>query len=210
MQAVLSEAIQDLRRPFRLRGPTSRRAFAGLAALTGLALLILIGLGLLLTEPVVIPTVDDAGQYPFDPLRNTFMPWFEAMPPVVRILIGVALVPLLFAMVRRSTDIGIPRVLSIAGVVVLVVSTASFLFALEQRVVFPLTRGLWAIVATDAEDVSAKVAIGLVMSPFFLMTLIADLLIIMLVGLIALAASGLSALAAFVVACLPTRQDLRP
>lgn len=210
MQAVLSEAIQDLRRPFRLRGPTSRRAFAGLAGLTGMALLILIGFGLLLAEPVVIPAVDSAGQYPLDPLRNAFMPWFEAMPPAVRILIGIVLVPLLFALVRRSTDIGIPRVLSIAGVVVLVVSTASFLFALERMILFPITRGLWAVVVAEAEDFPAKLAIGVLMSPFFLMTIIADLLIIMLVGLIALAAAVLSSLAAFVIACLPTRKDLHP
>ena len=209
MQALLSDAIIDLRRPFRLRGSTSRRAFAGLALLTAAVLLGLVVLGVLLAGPVHMPAPENASQYPFDPLREPIMRWVSAMPGAVQIAICVTLVPLLFAMVRRSTDIGLPRLLSVAGVVVLVVSALSFFLALDQRIAFPLTRGLWTLAVADAEDLSAKIGIVIVLSPVFLFTVIGDLLIILLVGLVAFVCMVISLLAAFIIGCMPTRKDLQ-
>ena len=206
MNAVLTDGLRELRRPFALRGVTSRRALAGLAIWTALVVASLFLIGLALGHPLRPPFGPNL-ESPMNFVRGPFRQITARVPEPLLLAAAAATLPLLLALLRRSREAGIARAMALFGAAVMVVSYASIFFVLEERLAFPLTQGLWAVATNGAEDFSQKVGIGIVLSPVFLMTVIADILLILLIGIGALVGAAASTIGAIVVACLPPQTE---
>lgn len=211
-----TDLMTELRRPFRTRGPMGRRAMGGTALVCLATVGVLAVLGSLLGEPIA------PGAWLLAPLTNNMSSSFDTFrAPVLLAMAQVggvglwlcagALVPLAFAMVRRAHSTGLPRVLAILLVLVAVVSSLAVILAADERIGFPLTRGLWAFATQDVPGANEQlVGLAIVFSPFLLVTFIFDILLIVFVGLLAFGAAALSLGSCLVLCCVPTRKDLFP
>ena len=197
-----------LRRTFAWRQPASRQECAITAGICLVpALVIFAATG---AEEVKSPPAASGGvSQPGPEMLNGLQAHAASVPPESWLAIAALIVPFLFALIRRSNDLGIPRWVSILGAAVLVVSTISVLFSIEEAIQFPATRSLWALLTDGTDDLTTKVLMGVLFSFLFLFTLAFDALVMALIGLVALVAMILSAAGALVVACLPGR-EVRP
>ncbi|WP_341862713.1 hypothetical protein [Gymnodinialimonas sp. 57CJ19] len=210
------DILAELRRPFRTRGPIGRRAMGGVAAASLFVLALVAGVGAVLSPP------HGSEGWLLEPSRNGITSSIDAIrAPIWRMmsqlgtlwlwLSAVALVPLAFAMMRRAHSTGLPRGFSMALVLVAIVSGLSLILAAEGRIAFPLTRFLWFI-ATDSGTASVEQSVGLVivLSPFFFATVVFDIMLMVLVGLLAVVIGTISWAACVALCFVPTRKDLSP
>ena len=194
--------LSALRRVFAWRQPAGRRECAITAGVCLVPALVIFAAAGGKPPPSASDGVNQLGPAMLDGLQAHA----ASVPPEARLIIAALIVPFLFVLIRRSNDLGIPRVVSILGAAVLVVSTISVLFSIEEAIQFPATRSLWALLTDETDDASSKVLIGLLFSFLFLFTFVFDVLVMALIGFVALAAMIISAGGALVVACLPSRE----
>lgn len=96
-------------------------------------------------------------------------------------------------------------------VLVAAASSLVVILAADERISFPLTRGLWALAKQGVPGTNGQlVGLAIFYSPFLLAAFIFDMLAIVFVGVLASGAAALSLGSCLALCCVPMRKGFFP